>query len=128
MPIIDHHQAPEVPWRPGYRKWDIAGAAQGVTSTFNISTARTGAGAPIHTHNVDEIIVVMEGALEVSIAGETYTVGKDHTVVVPPGVAHGFKIVSAQDARIMVFFPALDPYSEKHTHYMEGSRPPSVKA
>ena len=23
MPIIDHSRAPEVPWRPGYRKWDI---------------------------------------------------------------------------------------------------------
>jgi hypothetical protein len=42
MPIIDHHQAPEVPWRPGYRKWDIAGREQGVTSTFSINTAEPG--------------------------------------------------------------------------------------
>jgi hypothetical protein len=25
MPNIDHHQVPEVSWRPGYRKWDVAG-------------------------------------------------------------------------------------------------------
>ena len=23
MPIIDHNNVPEVPWRPGYRKWDV---------------------------------------------------------------------------------------------------------
>ena len=85
MPIVDHHQTPEVPWRPGYRKWDIAGAEQGVTSTLSINTAEPGAGAPLHTHTMDELIVIMEGALEVRIDGETYLVEKDHTIVVPPG-------------------------------------------
>ncbi len=43
MPIIDHNQAPEVPWRPGYRKWDVAGREQGVTSTFSIDTGERAA-------------------------------------------------------------------------------------
>ena len=38
MPIIDHSKAPEVPWRPGYRKWDVTGREQGVTSTFSLNT------------------------------------------------------------------------------------------
>jgi quercetin dioxygenase-like cupin family protein len=127
MPIIDHHQAPEVPWRPGYRKWDIAGHEQGVTSTFSINTAEPGAGAPLHTHTIDELIVIMEGALEVRIDGETQVVGKDHTIVIPPGAEHGFKVAGQQTAELLVFFPALDPYSPEHTHYLEGSRPASVK-
>ena len=126
MPIINHSQTPEVPWRPGYRKWDVAGEEQGVTSTFSINTAEPGAGAPLHTHTIDELIVIEEGALEVRIDGETHLVGKDHTLVIPPGAEHGFKVVGDSPARLLVFFPALDPYSPRHTHYLEGSRPASV--
>lgn len=126
MPIIDHHQAPEVPWRPGYRKWDVAGRPQGVTSTFSINTAEPGAGAPLHTHSMDELIVIMEGTLEVRIDGETHQVGKDHTLVIPPGAEHGFRVVGEQTAHLLVFFPTLDPYSAEHTQYLEGSRPTSV--
>jgi quercetin dioxygenase-like cupin family protein len=127
MPIIDHGQAPEVPWRPGYRKWDVAGREQGVTSTFSINTGEPGSGAPMHTHTMDELIVIMEGTLEVRINGETHTVGKNHTLVIPPGAEHGFKVVGDRTVEMMVFSPTLDPYSEEHTHYLEGARPTSVK-
>lgn len=127
MPIIDHSKAPEVPWRPGYRKWDVAGGPQGVTSTFSINTAEPGTGAPLHTHSMDELIVVMEGSLEVRIDGETHQVAKNHTLVIPPGAEHGFRVVGDQTAHLLVFFPTLDPYSSEHTQYLEGNRPSSVK-
>ncbi len=56
MPIIDHSKAPEVPWRTGYRKWDITQAEHGVTSTFSLNTAEPGAGAPLHTHVMDKVV------------------------------------------------------------------------
>ena len=127
MPIIDHSKAPEVPWRPGYRKWDVTGMGQGVTSTFSINSVDPGKGAPMHTHTVDELIVILEGSLEVSVDGASHLIGKDHTLVIPPGAEHGFK-ATGDGARLMVFFPALDPYSEEHTHYLEGSRPSSVQS
>ena len=126
MPIIDHRQAPEVSWRPGYRKWDIAGHEQGVTSTFSINTAEPGTGAPLHTHTIDELIVILGGKLAVKIDGETHVVDKNHTLVIPPGVEHGFKVVGEDTAELLVFFPALDPYSTEHTHYLEGARPAST--
>ena len=126
MPIIDHSKAPEVPWRTGYRKWDITQAEHGVTSTFSLNTAEPGAGAPLHTHVMDELIVIVAGQLEVRIDGETHIVEKNHTVAIPPGTEHGFKIVGDHAAEMLVFFPALDPYSEGHTHYLEGARPASV--
>ena len=105
MPIIDHRHLPEVPWRPGYRKWDVAGHEQGVTSTFTINTAEPGKGAPLHTHTIDELIVIMKGTLEVRIDGETHTVGPDHTLVIPPGAEHGFKIVGEETAGFLPFLP-----------------------
>ncbi len=74
MSIVDHNHVPEVPWRPGYRKWDVAGREQGVTSTFSINTAEPGTGAPLHTHTIDELIVIMEGTLEVRLDCETHIV------------------------------------------------------
>jgi len=128
MPIIDHNQAPEVPWRPGYRKWDIAGRDQGVTSTFSLNTAEPGTGAPLHTHTMDELVVILDGTLEVRVDGVTHTVEKNHTLVIPPGCEHSFKVVGDENAQLMVLFPMLDPYSNGQTAYLKGSRPDSAKA
>ena len=126
MPIINNQEAPEVPWRPGYRKWDITLAEHGVTSTLSINTAEPGSGAPLHTHEMDELIMIMEGQVEVRINEEVYIVEKDHTLVIPPGAEHGFKIVGDETAKLLVFFPTLDPYVPEHTHYLEGSAPSST--
>ena len=127
MAIIDHNRVPEVPWRPGYRKWDVTGREHGVTSTFSINTAEPGTGAPLHTHTMDELIVIMEGTLEVRVNSETHIVGKDHTLAIPHGAEHGFKVIGEKTAELLVFFPRLDPYAEGNTHYLEGTRPVPVK-
>ena len=126
MPIINNRDAPEVPWRPGYRKWDITLAEHGVTSTLSINTAEPGSGAPLHTHEMDELIMIIEGQVEVRIDEEVHIVEKDHTLVIPPGAEHGFKIVGNETAKLLVFFPTLDPYGPEHTHYLEGSAPSST--
>ena len=57
MPIVDHNNAPEVPWRPNYRKWLITQEGDGTTSTeAAISEVGLGKGAPLHTHEDDELI------------------------------------------------------------------------
>ena len=73
MPIINNRDAPEVPWRPGYRKWDITLAEHGVTSTLSINTAEPGSGAPLHTHEMDELIMIIEGQVEVRIDEEVHS-------------------------------------------------------
>ena len=123
MPIINHRQAPEVPWRPGYRKWDITTHEHGVSTSLSLNYAEPGTGAPLHTHAIDELIVIMSGTLEVRIDGETHRVEKDHTLVIPPGVEHAFTVVGEENANLMVVFPDMDPYAAHNTTYLEGSRP-----
>ena len=119
MPIIDHKNLPETPWRPNYRKWDITRPGDGTTSSsLADSTVGVGAGAPLHSHEADELITILEGTLEVRIGDEVHRVGRDHTLVVPPNVPHGFTSVGPGDARILGFFPIPDPFA--HTHYLEG--------
>ena len=123
MPIIDHSQAPEVPWRPGYRKWDITTHEHGVSTSLSLNTAEPGTGAPLHTHEIDELIVIMSGTLEVRIDGETYHVEKNHTLVIPPGAEHGFRVAGEENAELLVVFPDMDPYADHNTTYLEGRRP-----
>ena len=121
MPIIDHSQAPEVPWRPNYRIWSLVGAAQGMSSTLSYSEAAEGTGAPLHRHKEDELIVVLEGTLQVRVDGEVHTAGPDHTIAVPPDVPHGFTVTGPGPARLLTFFPSLDPFAR--TTYLEGTPP-----
>lgn len=123
MAIIDHNQAPEVAWRPGYRKWDITTAAHGVDTSLSLHTGEPGTGAPLHTHAIDEIIVILSGELEVRINGETHRVSKDHTLAIPHDAIHGFTVVSDESAKLLVVFPNMDPYSVENTTYIEGGRP-----
>ena len=54
MPIVDHNNTPETPWRPNYRKWDITREGDGTTSSsVAYSVIGVGAGAPLHTHETD---------------------------------------------------------------------------
>ena len=122
MPIVRHDTLPETPWRPNYRKWDVTGPNDGTTSSsLSISVAAPGTGAPLHKHEDDELIVLLDGELEVRMGDEVVTVGPDHTLVVPPNVPHGFTVTGPNSARMLAFLPVADPFSR--TVYLEGSPP-----
>ena len=122
MPIINHNELPETPWRPNYRKWDITRPGDGTTSSsVAISTVGVGAGVPLHTHEADEFIIVLEGTLEATLGDDVQNVGPDHTIVIPPHMPHGFTSVGPGEARIVSFFPIPDPFD--HTTYIEGVPP-----
>lgn len=127
MPIVNHAAAREVPWRDNYRKWLITEDGDGTTSAdASLSEVGVGAGAPLHTHEDDELIVILSGTLRVRIGDETREVGAEHTVVVPPAVPHGFEAVGDAPARILGFFPAKDPFLR--TRFLEGGPPPAGAA
>ena len=122
MPIVRHDTLAETPWRPNYRKWDVTGPGDGTTSSsLAISVAAPGTGAPLHRHEDDELIVLLDGEREVRMGDEVVTVGPDHTLVVPPNVPHAFTVIGRENARMLTFFPVADPFSR--TVYLEGSPP-----
>ena len=122
MPIVDHNELPETPWRPNYRKWDITRPGDGTTSTrLSYAIIGQGAGAPLHYHEEDEAIVVLEGTLEVRLGDQVHRVGADHTLLVPPGAPHGFTSVGSVPARVLGFFPSADPFNR--TTFLEGQPP-----
>ncbi len=89
MSVYPHDQFGDIPNRPGIQGRTLAGPEHGIT-TFFIQEDRleTGARIPLHTHPVDEVLVVVEGRLTVTAGAETQTVPSDTTLVIPPGTPH----------------------------------------
>jgi mannose-6-phosphate isomerase-like protein (cupin superfamily) len=120
VPIIKNDETKAIPFRDGYRLHQLAGAAQGLRCAVSISVVEPGAGAPLHVHpDVDEVLVVVAGTLDVRLGDERCQVGPDHTLAIPRGVPHAFTAITP--ARVLGFLPALNAIAS--TTYLEGEPP-----
>jgi quercetin dioxygenase-like cupin family protein len=68
--------------------------------TFAYYTVAAGASVHEHAHSNDEVWNVIEGELEVTIAGETRVVGASAAVIIPPNTPHSVKALT--DVRAIV--------------------------
>lgn len=67
---------------------------------YNPNTA-----APVHTHEEEQITVVIEGELQFDLAGDLRIMGPGMAVVVPPGVPHGARTHDTSCFEIDIFHP-----------------------
>ncbi|WP_178133548.1 cupin domain-containing protein [Vineibacter terrae] len=123
MPVIPNTQAQEIPWRPGYRNFVLAGSEQGLACIAGYSVIEPGAGAPLHVHEgVDEIFIVLEGTLDLRLGEQQLRVSADHTIAIPAGVPHAFVAVGPTPVRMFTFMPRNRAIAEATT-YLEGGPP-----
>ena len=61
----------------------------------------TGGGPPPHRHDFEEMFSVLEGAIEITLRGETNTACAGETFNIPANAPHVFKNVSPQPARLL---------------------------
>ena len=125
MSIIDHNSAPEIPWRPNYRVWTVAGIDETTDCTLHYSKIEPGAGAPLHTHEVDELIPILDGQVEGRIGKDIQTVSSNHTMVIPKGIPHSFTASGHTTVEALAFFPCSD--GMQNTHYLEGQPPEAYR-
>ena len=80
------------------------------SATGNAATATVymefepGAELPEHRDSAEEIVVVLEGAVEGSIDGEMGILTEGQLAVIPPMAPHGARNVSDRPARVLGFF------------------------
>ena len=118
MPVVKNDEAQEIPWRPGYRNFMLAGQAQGVSVSSSMGVLEKGAGAPLHFHEeVDEVIVVVEGSLDVRIGTERVMVTANQTISVPARTPHAFT-AGPNGAKFIAFIPKQGAHLA--TEYLEG--------
>ena len=71
--------------------YEFVGAEQGdVPVSFFMVEAQPGRGAPLHPHQYDEVLVMLEGSGRLVVGEETRVVGAGEIVVVKAGTPHGF--------------------------------------
>jgi mannose-6-phosphate isomerase-like protein (cupin superfamily) len=69
--------------------------------TTGISVYPVGTGAPLHLHNCDEHVTVLEGDAEVDIDGLTTRLVPYDTTYVKAGIPHSFTNVGSTPMRIL---------------------------
>lgn len=122
MPLIDHRQIPEIQMRPGIRGQFLASQEQGATGVCLLTnTVDPGAAAPLHQHTVEETMLVLEGTVWVRVGHERYTVGPQHTVIIPPGTPHAWGNAGSSVAKLLWAFAGPDPFGD--ATYLEGEPP-----
>ena len=86
------------------------------TGAQNLSTGVTrfdpGAKIPLHYHNVEEQVTIIEGEALAIIDGERHNLHTYDTTYVPAGVPHHFMNESAAPMAILYIYPS--PYVERH--------------
>ncbi len=84
-------ELPEVDWGRGVSAKILVSAEIGST---NVTTGTThfapGAALPLHTHNCDEVVSVIEGEALAEVDGRAYELKPHDTTFVPEGIPHRF--------------------------------------
>ena len=75
--------------------------------TFAYYTVKAGAWIHEHSHPNDEIWNIIDGQLEITIAGETQVAGPQCAAIVPPDTGHSIKALTDVRA-IVVDYPRRD--------------------
>jgi quercetin dioxygenase-like cupin family protein len=79
-------------WREGVETRMIVSAANGASELCIFEQwVAPGAGAPTHSHQVEEVLTVRTGEAEVWLEGERMTLSAGQSVIVPARKDHGFR-------------------------------------
>lgn len=70
--------------------------------TTGVTSFAPGTGIPLHSHNVDECVLVLEGEATVTIGEDEFDVDAGVTTWVPAGVPHRF--VNRGDSLMRIFW------------------------
>ncbi|WP_046728792.1 cupin domain-containing protein [Streptomyces humi] len=76
-----------------------AGGENRITS--GMSVYPVGSGAPLHSHNCDEHVTVLDGEAEVVVDGEVTRLERYDTTYIPSPVPHLFRNVGDRPLRIL---------------------------
>ncbi len=113
MPVIrfNHWQNQgRSPLTHGQRLVTSEVGAQSITS--GITRFEPGAKIPLHYHNVEEQVTIIEGEAVAIIDGERHVLRAYDTTYVPAGTPHHF--MNESDAPMAILYVYPSPYVERH--------------
>ena len=96
--------------RRGFFKPPLVTRAVGATSMLNgVTSFEPGASIPMHSHNCEESVLVLDGEFTAILDGVEHCLGANDGTFVPAGVPHRFVNASATDpGRIFWTYASVD--------------------
>ena len=67
---------------------------------------RPGGANPAHTHDREEVMVLLVGEITITVAGEDVVLGAGDAVIIPPGTPHRVENRSVEAAEWLLVAPA----------------------
>src|SRR5260370_4868587 len=101
MIVVDPTKRPPEQWRPGVETRMLVSAINGATQLCIFEQwVAPGAGAPSHSHPVEEVLTVREGEAEMWIDEDRAVLTSGQSLIVPAGRKHGFRNCSTAPLHI----------------------------
>ena len=92
MNVTDIRDASAEQWRPGVETRMLVAAKNGARQLCIFEQLiAPGAGAPTHSHRVEEVLTVRDGEAEMWLDDERISLSAGQSLIVPPGCKHGFR-------------------------------------
>ncbi len=110
MPFIPWDNIESIEPAPGIRMRAPYGERMMMTR-FDLDE---GSVIPLHNHPHEQVGIVLEGEIEVTLAGETRTLGPGDAYIIPGGVDHEVKTLRAPCRVLDVFSPIRDDYATEN--------------
>jgi mannose-6-phosphate isomerase-like protein (cupin superfamily) len=64
---------------------------------------------PLHYHEVEEVLVILAGAIELTLDDSTSLVRAPATIVVPANQIHGLRPTATNEVHLLAIFPVASP-------------------
>ena len=103
--------------REGYYWSDIFDHTNSKETFVSIHIIKSGSGAPLHIHENEEIIFVINGAIKVKVEKELIDAKEGQIVLIPQKAKHSLKNENKVDAKIAIIFATNNPFSK--TKYLK---------
>ena len=105
MPFVELNQSPPREIFPGFNGHLVHSA----NMTFAHWTIKAGATLPEHAHVHEQVVNMIEGVFELTIAGETRKLSQGSVAIIPSNALHSGKAIT--DCRIIdAFYPIREDY------------------
>jgi quercetin dioxygenase-like cupin family protein len=114
--ITTWDEFPTVEYVPGVLRQTVSGEKTMMTRIVY----RGGAVIPEHSHEAEQIMLVVEGRLWVKVAGEEAEVGPGALIVIPSNWIHAFRQLSDED---VVFYECFAPIRLEYLVGFKGPDP-----
>ena len=112
----------------GNRTIPLVGPGVGSTQMLNgITVIGPGAQIPLHLHNCEESVIVLEGAGVAVVDGAEHEVGPGDTTWIPPGMPHFFRNAS-NEASLRIFWTYADAHATRTLVATGETRPVAGRA